>query len=313
MELEYIARTIILDDIKRKKLIESYKNGKDKVYNIKIDYILSSLSKQLNKKNMDLKLLEGYLIFLINISSSLSNEEQKLIINYGNKLIKHNIKILNSNQKLIVAVSLILKEAKKENIEVIFRIDDNESNTLMMMPSVTRYHKTYELKGIITLSSDVLESNLKSDEHLIILLFMFYHEFEHLRELNYLNNTRINSKEKINSLKEFVITFILGCGKFYSYYHDSFSIERKADKYAYIKTISLIEKLELQNQLPLLKLVRKTYNDNRAYDTISETEFEKLLNKCYRYIIKNKSNELKELCLYMPVLKEVTKKQKKLV
>lgn len=302
MKIDEIARIIITDENKRNKLIENYSNGIKKTYNIRTDYILDSLNRKLNCREIDKDvLLEGYLIFLIKISFPFLEDEKKLIIEYSNILLKKDLKKLNSNQILIIIAGKILEESKKEQSDIIFKIDNKNKDVLKMNPSI----QNGKLTGIITLSENILNMDLESDKRLVVLLFAFYHEYEHFRRLKRINNTRIDSREKLNQLKEFIVVFIKGYSKFYSYYHDSFEIEKRADKYAYIKTISVIENLNLDNLTFLMKLVRETYNNNRAYDDISIKEYEELLNENFKHILKTNKKELEELSLYIPVIKKM--------
>lgn len=245
---------------------------------------------------------------MIRISDGLSKEEIELIIFHSNRLISLDLKKLNDTQKLIVVVGKIYEEVIKNNSNIIINIvpcSDEINNHIEIGPSIFKNLFSYELVGRITLSSDLLTSNLSGGKHLFLLLFMFYHEFDHFRRLCYLQNTKIDTPYKERWLKEFAVIHIMGCSKFYGCYHDSFDVEKRADNYAYRKTIDLLKELNLSNSLDIYKFIRKTYFSNREYDVVSYEKMDHLLDKYFCNILKYKSSEFKDLSNYIPVLKKI--------
>lgn len=285
-----LSKKIISNDISRKKLITFYNNGFNKVLGIKIDDILEVLANYINSNLNDDKVLEGYILFLIGSFINILPEEMNLINDYSKKIISDTSN--SKAKKLIVLYSAIMTEAKKNNLDVVFNIDYDNENILEMRPSIYKNN----IKGIIAISDNVL--NLSITE----LLFAGFHELKHLKDLVSLNNGKLDSKAKVEALMEFVIVFIEGNNEVYFENHDSFTIEKRADRFAFMKTKDFIEEnYNRDKKIEALKCIREIYSNRE--NNFSEYYIKKIVRQAFLNIVRNKKTEIKELSLYLKPLK----------
>lgn len=285
-----LSKKIISNDISRKKLTMFYNNGFNKVLGIKIADILEILANYINSNPNDDKVLEGYILFLIGSFINILPEEMNLINDYSKKIISDTSN--SKAKKLIVLYSAIMTEAKKNNLDVVFNIDYDNENILEMRPSIYKNN----IKGIIAISDNVL--NLSITE----LLFAGFHELKHLKDLVSLNNGKLDSKAKVEALMEFVIVFIEGNNEVYFENHDSFTIEKRADRFAFMKTKDFIEEnYNRDKKIEALKCIREIYSNRE--NNFSEYYIKKIVRQAFLNIVRNKKTEIKELSLYLKPLK----------
>ena len=285
-----LSKKIISNDISRKKLTMFYNNGFNKVLGIKIADILEILANYINSNPNDDKVLEGYILFLIGSFINILPEEMNLINDYSKKIISDTSN--SKAKKLIVLYSAIMTEAKKNNLDVVFNIDYDNENILEMRPSICKNN----IKGIIAISDNVLNLSLTE------LLFAGFHELKHLKDLASLNNGKLDSKSKVEALMEFVIVFIEGNNEVYFENHDSFTIEKRADRFAFMKTKDFIEENYNRNKkIEALKCIREIYSNRE--NNFSEYYIKKIVRQAFLNIVSNKKTEIKELSLYLKPLK----------
>lgn len=289
-----LSKKIISNNVSRKKLIAFYSNGVNKILGIKIDDILEMLANYINSNPNDDKVLEGYILFLIESSINILPEEIDLINDYSKKIMSNSAN--SKAKKLIVLYSVIMTEAKKNNLDVMFNIDYDNENILEMRPSIYKNN----IKGIIAISDNVLNLSLTE------ILFAGFHELKHLKDLVSLNNGKLDSQVKIEALMEFVIVFIEGNSRVYFENHDSFTIEKRADRFAFIKTKELIEKSYSEDKkIEALKCIREIYISRKS--NFSEFYVKKIVRQAFFDIVRNKRTEIKELSLYLKSLKRLKK------
>lgn len=300
MRLLDISKRIMLDNNIRKSLAVSYYNCNLKFHNLNIDKILNCIQNYIDENDSDYDIYEAYLAFLIESSTSLDKIEKNMIIKQS-KVLLDRVNNLNINQKLIVFAGKIIEEAKGLNVIL---NPNTEDEIIEMRPSIRKKLLSYSITGYINIDPNLFNEveNIGSCEQMMKLLFIGFHELAHLKQLVYLNNHEIDSKYKLRCLKEFAIIYTESSRSFYEKYHDSFEVERQADRYAYKKVIEIIQKLnisynEKENLSNIIKNIYLKYASlSRLDDQVIDSYFEKTVN--------TKSTEIKDLSSYIPKLKK---------
>lgn len=300
MKLLDISKRIMLDNNLRKSLAVSYYNCNLKFHNLNIDKILNCIQNYINENDSDYEIYEAYLAFLIESSTSLDKIEKNMIIKQS-KVLLDNVNNLNANQKLIVFAGKIIEEAKGLNVIL---NPNTKDEIIEMRPSIRKKLLSYSITGYIYLDPNLFNEvdNIGSCEHMMKLLFIGFHELAHLKQLVYLNNHDIDSKYKLRYLKEFAIIYTGSCKDFYNKYHDSFEVERQADRYAYKKVIEIIQELNISNNEKenLSNIIKNIYLKYTSIGKLSD----QVIDRYFKNTINTKNCEIKDLSRYIPKLKK---------